>query len=184
MNRNKALELLHTHISSESMRKHCFASEVVMQAIAKHLGENVEIWGIAGLMHDIDVEITKADPFTHGTLSEHLISELNLPQEALDAILMHNEMAAPRPRKTKFEHALAAGETITGLIMATTMVYPDKKISSVKAKSIVKRMKEKNFAATVKRENIMECELIGIPIDVFAELSLNAMIPIADELGL
>ena len=152
MNRNKALELLHTHISSESMRKHCLASEAVMWAIAKHFGEDVEIWGIAGLMHDIDVEITKADPFTHGTLSEHLISELNLPQEALDAILMHNEMAAPRPRKTKFEHALAAGETITGLIMATTMVYPDKKISSVKPKSIVKRMKEKNFAATVKRE--------------------------------
>jgi predicted hydrolase (HD superfamily) len=97
---------------------------------------------------------------------------------------MHNEMATGKTRSTEFQHALAAGETITGLIMATALVYPDRKIASVKTKSVVKRMKEKAFAASVKRENILECELIGIPLDQFAALSIAAMTTIADDIGL
>ncbi len=184
MKRQKALEILHKYIDNENMRKHCLASEVVMATTAKHFGEDEEIWGLTGLLHDIDVEVTNANPLIHGTKSAELISDLHLPQDALDAILMHNEMAAPRARQTKIEHALAACETITGLIMATAMVYPDKKLSSVKTKSIVKRMKEKNFAASVKRENILECEKIGISINQFAEMSLKAMILIDKSLGL
>ena len=82
------------------------------------------------------------------------------------------------------QHALAAGETITGLIFATTYVYPDKKLTSVNLKSVVKRMKEKMFAASVKRENILECEKIGIPIEEFAALSIQALVPIAGSIGL
>jgi predicted hydrolase (HD superfamily) len=106
-----------------------------------------------------------------------------LSADAIDAIVMHNEMATGKERTTVFQHALAAGETITGLIMATAMVYPDRKLASVKPKSITKRMKETAFAASVKRENILECELIGIPINDFAELALVAMQEISDELG-
>ena len=97
---------------------------------------------------------------------------------------MHNEVATGKERTTVFQHALAAGETITGLIMATALVYPDKKLASVKVKSITKRMKEKTFAASVKRENILECEQIGLPINDFAEMALLAMQEISDELGL
>ena len=97
---------------------------------------------------------------------------------------MHNEVSAGKERSTKFQHALAAGETITGLIFATTYVYPDRKLTSVKPKSVVKRMKEKMFAASVKRENILECEKIGIPIEEFAALSITAMLPIAEQIGL
>jgi uncharacterized protein len=97
---------------------------------------------------------------------------------------MHNECSAGKERSTEFQYALAAGETITGLIFATTYVYPDRKLTSVKPKSVVKRMKEKAFAASVKRENIMECEKIGIPIDEFAGIAIEAMLPIAGELGL
>ncbi len=104
--------------------------------------------------------------------------------EVVDAIKMHNEEATGLDRTTEFQHALAAGETITGLITATALVYPDKKLSSVKTKSITKRMKEKAFAASVSRENIMECELIGIPLPEFATLSLAAMTGISEELGL
>ena len=98
--------------------------------------------------------------------------------------MLHNEEATDIPRTKLLHHALAAGETITGLITATTLVYPDKKIASVKTKSVVKRMKEKAFAASVKRENILECEKIGIPINKFAEICINAMREISDELGL
>ena len=177
-----ALKLLHQNIQSVQMIKHSLASEAVMRSIALKLNENEEEWGLAGLLHDIDVELTHADPLTHGPYAAGMLEGL-LSVEAIDAIVMHNEMATGKERFTVFQHALAAGETITGLIMATAMVYPDRKLASVKTKSITKRMKEKAFAASVKRENILECELIGIPIEDFAELSLLAMQQISDELG-
>jgi uncharacterized protein len=181
--REEAVQLLNKHIGSENMRKHCLASEAVMRALAERLGESADEWGIAGLLHDIDVEITGADPKTHGPYAEILLKGL-VTGDMLDAIVMHNEVAAGKERSTRFQHALAAGETITGLIMATALVYPDKKIASVKAKSVTKRMNQKAFAASVKRENILECEMIGIPLDDFAHLSLEAMKVIDKELGL
>jgi predicted hydrolase (HD superfamily) len=183
MNRNEAVKLLEENIASENMRKHCYASEAVMRTLARKLGKNEDEWGIAGLLHDIDVEITNADPKTHGPYAENLLKG-KITDEMLDAIVMHNEMATGKERTNEFQHALAAGETITGLITATALVYPGKKIAPVKAKSITKRMKQKAFAATVKRENILECEKIGIPLNEFAELSLNAMKEIDEVLGL
>ncbi len=182
ISRENAYKLLNQHIQNTNMIKHCVASEAVLRAIAQKLDKDQEEWGIAGLLHDIDVEITNADPYKHGPYAAGMLDGL-LSAEAIDAIVMHNEMATGKERTTVFQHALAAGETITGLIMATAMVYPDRKLASVKTKSITKRMKEKAFAASVKRENILECELIGIPINDFAELALTAMQEISDELG-
>ena len=181
--REEAVQLLEKNVKAENMRKHCYASEAVMRAIATRLGRNEDEWGIAGLLHDLDVEITDADPHTHGPYAEKLLKG-KVTDEMLDAIVMHNEMATGKERTTEFQHALAAGETITGLITATTLVYPDKKISSVKPKSITKRMKQKAFAASVKRENILECEIIGIPLNEFAAISLEAMQKIDSALGL
>lgn len=183
ISRENALNLLNDNIQNINMIKHCLASEVVLRAVAIRLGADPDEWGLAGLLHDIDVEITNADPLRHGPYAAGMLDGL-LSDEAIDAIVMHNEMATGKERTTVFQHALAAGETITGLIMATAMVYPDKKLASVKTKSITKRMKEKAFAASVKRENILECELIGIPIQEFAEMALTAMQGISDELGL
>lgn len=181
--REEAVTLLDANIQSENMRKHCYASEAVMRALARRLGKNEDEWGLAGLLHDIDVEITNADPKTHGPYAKNLLKN-KVTSEMLDAIVMHNEMATGKERSSEFQHALAAGETITGLITATALVYPDKKIAPVKAKSITKRMKQKAFAASVKRENILECEKIGIPLNEFAEISLNAMKEIDTVLGL
>lgn len=183
INRNEALFFLKNNIQSENMRRHCYASEAVMRALAKKLDENVEEWGMAGLLHDIDVELTQANPETHGLFAKDLLKG-KVSEEVIDAIAMHNEMATKKERSTKFQHALAAGETITGLITATALVYPDRKIASVKPKSVTKRMKQKAFAASVKRENIMECERLGIPLNEFAELALNAMKEIDEMIGL
>ena len=163
--RENALELLHSYVKNEKMIFHCLASEAVMRGLARNLGQDEEKWGLAGLLHDLDVEVTNAEPTVHGTQTEVLLMGFDVDEEVLDAIRMHNECSAGRERSVLFQHALAAGETITGLIFATTYVYPDRKLSGVKAKSVVKRMKEKAFAASVKRENILECEKIGIPID-------------------
>lgn len=176
------IDLLHKHIKNPKMIAHCLASEAVMRALARKFGENEDEWGYAGLLHDIDVENTNADPLRHGLVGAEMLAN-ELPADAVDAIKMHNEMATGIARTSRFQHALAAGETITGLIFATALVYPDKRIESVKVKSVTKRMKEKIFAASVKRENILECEVIGIPLDEFVELSLNALKPIAAEIG-
>jgi predicted hydrolase (HD superfamily) len=182
--RQQALILLNHHIKNEKMIFHSLASEAVMRGLAVHLGRDVEKWGLAGLLHDLDVEITNAEPAIHGTQTEVLLNDYHVDPEILDAIRMHNECSSGKERSTEFQFALAAGETITGLIFATTYVYPDKKLTSVKPKSIVKRMKEKMFAASVKRENILECEKIGIPIDQFAAIAIESMLPIADNIGL
>lgn len=184
LTRDFALELLHKHVKNEKMIFHCLASEAVLKGIARKLGRDEEKWGLAGLLHDLDVEATNAEPTIHGTLTEVLLKDYDIDPDILDAIRMHNECSAGVERSTEFEYALAAGETITGLIFATTYVYPDKKLASVKPKSVVKRMKEKMFAASVRRENILECEKIGIPIDEFAAISIEAMIPIAEQIGL
>lgn len=184
MDRKKAIELLDTYIKNERMKNHCYASEAVLRALAERLGYDADQWGITGLLHDIDVEITDADPKRHGLEGLPILEEAGLDSESLEAIKLHNEMATDIPRSTDFHHALAAGETITGLIVATTLVYPDKKLASVKPKSVVKRMKQKAFAASVNRDTIMECEQIGIPIQDFAELAIDAMKPISERLGL
>jgi putative nucleotidyltransferase with HDIG domain len=182
--REEALILLQKYVKNEKMIAHSLASEAVLAALATYLGRDAAAWAQAGLLHDLDVEVTHADPYTHGPEAAKWLAEMGVDADIVDAIGMHNEVATGMQRSTEFQHALAAGETITGLVMATALVYPDKKIASVKTKSVVKRMKEKAFAASVKRENILECELIGLPIEPFAAIAIEAMNGIAEEIGL
>ena len=184
LTREEALGVLKQYVKNEKTVIHCLASEAVLRALARRLGEDEERWGLTGLLHDIDVEVTHADPRVHALKAEELLAEFEPDEEMLDAIRMHNDQATEKPRTTRFQHALAAGETITGLIYATTLVYPDKKIESVKYKSVSKRMKEKAFAASVNRDHIMECESIGIPLDEFIRISVDAMREVHEEIGL
>lgn len=175
MDRNTALQLLNQYVQNPKMISHCVASELIMRRLAKHFGENEEEWGLAGLLHDLDVEFTEGNPKTHGQECIPILKEAGMSNEVIDAISMHNEDSAPSMRTTRFQHALAAGETISGLIFATAMVYPDKKIESVQVKSVTKRMKDKRFAASVKRDNILECEKIGLELNEFVALCLEAL---------
>ncbi len=182
--RQEAMELLQQYVKNERMLHHCYASEAVMRALARRLGQDEEKWGLAGLLHDVDIELVGNDLKTHALEAEKILLERGVDPEVVDAVKMHNEIAAGKPRSTVFQHALAAGETVTGLIIATAMVYPDKKLASVKAKSVTKRMKEKAFAASVNRDNIRDCEKIGIPLEEFVQISLQAMTDISGQLGL
>lgn len=184
MHREEAYTELMKYVRSEKMRIHSLCSEAVMRAIARRLARDEEKWGLAGLLHDIDVELTDADLKIHGLKSVEILRNLKIDEEIIDAVSMHNEMATGLPRHTEFQHALAAGETITGLIYATALVYPDRKIASVQYKSVKKRMKEKAFAASVNRETILECEKFGIPIDEFIQISVDAMKEISEKIGL
>lgn len=185
MQREKALELLRTHVRNENLVRHCLASEAVMRALAARLGGDPELWGLAGLLHDIDVELTAGDAARHTHEAARILGEHGLPPELIEAVKLHNEAAhAGRKRSDAFQRALAAGETVTGMITATALVYPDRRLASVKASSVTKRMKDKRFAASVDRGIIMECESLGLNLDEFVELSLRAMQGISGELGL
>lgn len=184
LTREKAFELLKKYVKNEKMIIHSLCSEAVLRALAERLGQDEEKWGLAGLLHDIDVEVTNADPATHALKAAELLAEFDMDEDVLDAIRMHNEEATGQERATVFQHALAAGETITGLIYATTLVYPDRKIGNIKYSSVAKRMKQAAFAASVSRPHIMECEKIGIPLEEFIRIAVDAMRDIHDEIGL
>ncbi|MHB0995267.1 MAG: HDIG domain-containing metalloprotein [Elusimicrobiales bacterium] len=185
MRRETALELLRQHVGNENLVRHCLASEAVLRALAARLGADPELWGLAGLLHDIDVELTAGDPSRHTHEAARILGEHGLPPELIEAVQLHNEAAhAGRRRSDAFQRALAAGETVTGMITATALVYPDRKLASVKASSVTKRMKDKRFAASVDRGIIMECESLGLKLEEFVELSLRAMQGISGELGL
>lgn len=185
MDRTQALALLREHVSNENMVKHCLASEAVLRALAARLGADPDLWGLAGLLHDIDVEMTAGDLSRHTLEAARILAAAGLPAELIDAVGMHNEAAqGGRRRSEPFHRALAAGETVTGLITATALVYPDKKLASVKTSSVVKRMKDKRFAASVDRAIILECEALGLGLEEFVGLALDAMRGRAAELGL
>lgn len=180
--REDALALLYHHVHDERMHHHCLASEAVLRTLAAETDHDPESWGLAGLLHDIDVEQT--DMNRHGLRAREILEDEGLAPEIIAAIVRHNEQASPDPRQTVLDHLLAAGETMTGLITATALVYPDRRLASVKPKSITKRMKEKAFAASVNRDTIRECERAGIELPRFATLCLEAMQRIAPDLGL
>ena len=184
MTRDEAEGLLKQHVTNERMLDHSYASEAVLRALARRLARDEEQWGLAGLLHDIDIEAVGGDLSRHGIEAERILAEAGIDPEIVAAVKMHNERVCATTRSTEFQHALAAGETITGMIVATALVYPDRKIASVKVKSITKRMKEKAFAASVNRDTIRECEALGLTLDEFVEISLGAMRGVAGRLGL
>jgi len=184
MTRDEAYALLCEHVEAENLRKHCLATEAILRALARRLGKDEELWGLTGLLHDLDFATTADQPSEHTKKTCEILEPLGFPQEALQAIREHNAEELGIERSSDFGIALSCGETITGLIVATALVYPDKKLASVKPKSVLKRMRKKDFARAISREVIGECERLEITLDDFAALSLDAMCDVADSLGL
>jgi putative nucleotidyltransferase with HDIG domain len=188
MTRDQALALLREHVKADVLVKHSLATEAIMRALARKLGQDEALWGIAGLLHDLDFETTKESSATHGLKTEEILRSIAsthpLPEEGIQAIKGHNAENLGLPRVAVFDKAITAAETVTGLIVATALVQPDKKLASVKLKSVTKRLKEKAFARNVSRERIAICGEIGIPVEEFVGLSLAAMQGVANDLGL
>ncbi len=154
-----------------------------MEALARRLGEDEDEWGLTGLLHDIDVELTEGDMNNHSKLGADLVREMGGSEAMTHAILCHNETHGI-PLETKLDKALFCADPLTGLITAAALVRPDKKLAGVEAKSVNKRFKEKSFAAGANREHIAGCRELGLELDEFIELGLKAMQGIAADLGL
>ncbi len=181
--RAEALALMQERISNSNLRKHSLASEAVLKALARHLGEDEELWGLCGLLHDLDAE-SHPDLHEHTHHTVQVLREKGVHAQIIEAIRLHNETAHADKRSTVLHHGLAAGETVTGLIIASALVRPDRQLASVKAKSVRKRYKETAFARGANREIIAECVHCGLQVDDFLALALTAMQEIASELEL
>ncbi len=183
MDRKELLESVKANVENENLIKHMLATEAVMRALARRLKEDEEEWGLTGLLHDIDVELTGGDMSQHSKLGSDLARELGASEEMAHAILAHNE-AHGVPRETKLDHALFCSDPLTGLIVAAALVRPDKKLAGLEAKSVLKRFKEKGFAAGANREHISQCSKLGLSLEEFVELGVEAMKGVASDLGL
>lgn len=184
MTRDEALALLHEKIEKESLRRHCLATEAVMRHLARRFDEDEEAWGVVGLLHDLDLESIDDDATRHALVTGDWLAERGFPNDALQAIRAHNGDILGIEPVSRLDYALTAAESVTGLIAATALVHPSRRVADVRVKSLRKRMKEPRFAANVSRERIRMHEQIGLEFDEFAATALEAMQSIAAELGL
>jgi putative nucleotidyltransferase with HDIG domain len=188
LSRDAALALMHEYTASDSLRKHMLAVEAAMRAYAAHFGEDVERWGLAGLLHDFDYERWPND--SHAADSEHpaegvrILRGMNVPEDILQAILGHATYTGV-PRETRMARALFAVDELTGLITATALVRPSRSLNEVDLRSVQKKMKDKAFARGVNRDDIVTGAAdLGVDLPAHIQFVLDAMRANADALGL
>jgi hypothetical protein len=171
--REEALNMITSCEPEPHMIQHALQAEAVMRALATRLEQDRELWGLTGLLHDLDYPQTKDQPERHGLMSGELLAG-KLPPEAVSAIAAHNsEMTGVMPA-CPLDFGLRAGETVTGIIQAAALLRPGG-FEGLAAKSVKKKMKDKAFARAVRRENILECEKAGLELDEFLTLAIGAM---------
>jgi putative nucleotidyltransferase with HDIG domain len=181
--RDVLVGLIDESVANVNLRRHMLATEAVMRALAGRLGHDPDVWGLAGLAHDLDAEETAHDASRHGARAAERLAGLGLPGELVHAVAAHNP-ATGALAEQPLDVALIAADQTTGLITAATLVRPDHALPEVKLKSVRKRMREGAFARGVDRASIARCEELGLDLDEFLGLALRAMQDIAADLGL
>jgi len=182
----EARDLMEREVETDALRKHMLTVSVIMEALAAKQGieedvEEKEKWALVGLLHDLDYERTKDDFERHGLITAEMLDG-KLPEDCLGAIKAHNKMTGFEPA-SMMAKALIAADAVSGLIVPTALMMPSRKLADVRVKSLTKKYKDKSFARTVSRENIMVCEDLGLERSEFFTLALDALQPISDELG-
>ena len=181
--RDKVLALLHEHTETDSLRHHAYAVEAAMRAAAERTGADVDYWGAVGLIHDFDYE-QNPEPPAHPQVGAGILRELGYPAEFVDTVLSHASYTGV-PRENDCAKWLFAVDELCGFCMACAMVQPDRRIASVKVKSVKKKLKKKDFAAKVNRDEIREgAEELGMELDDLIEHVLGALSGASDSLGL
>ena len=189
ISREQALELIKKYNNSEQDFVHYLESEAVMKELAKYFGEDVEYWSMLGLLHDIDWGITKDNVETHLTKAPQILKEAGFDDKFITNLVSHGygfeELLHLKDKKRteKIQYALAAGETITGLIHAYTIMR-GKKIEGMEVKGLMKKFKDKTFAAKIERNIIREIEKTGLSLEKFFEIAIEGIKKIKDKVGL
>jgi putative nucleotidyltransferase with HDIG domain len=180
--RDSALALMHRYVDSESLRRHMYSVEAACRAYARKFGEDEDLYGIAGLVHDFDYE---KRPDEHPLPGAEILREEGYPEELVHAVLAHNsERTGVQPERL-LDRTLRACDEITGLITAAALVRPSKSVMDLEAKSVMKKMKDRAFAAGVSREEVIHsAEQLGVDLKEHVQFVIDAMRTIAPELGL
>jgi len=181
MNRDEAYVLLKQHLKNRNLVKHCLAVEACMRSMAERLGKDVEKWGLAGILHDLDYEVTEKSPELHTTETVKVLEEKGLDPDIIQAVKAH---AGAVPCRTEMDWSIFSIDPLTGLIVAAALMHPSKKLKEVDLGFIKRRYKEKSFARGARREDIEQISHIGMDLDDFITICLEAMQGIDKELGL
>ncbi|MCX7770556.1 MAG: HD domain-containing protein [Proteobacteria bacterium] len=180
MTRDSAYKILTEKIKNVNLIKHMLAVEAIMRKLAEHFNEDKEKWGLVGLLHDLDYEETLKDFDKHGLITEEILKG-KVDDEIIRAIRAHTGLVE---RKTNLEKAIYCADPVSGFIVAATLVLPSKKLADVKVENLLNRFKEKHFAKGASRTQMEACEELGLSLEQFLQLSLEAMQSISKELGL
>lgn len=180
LSREEALALVKQHVSNRNLVKHMIAVEAVMRRLAGHFGEDEEIWGLAGLLHDLDYAETVEDFSRHGFRTVEILADKDVPPQVLHAIKAHPGHV---PRETAMDKALYAIDPLTGLIVAAVLMHPQKKLHALDVDFVLRRFKEKRFAAGADRDQIRACAELDLELEDFLRLGLEGMCDVSDELG-
>ena len=186
----QAEELVNKYITNPITKLHLRETEVFMRALANRFNEDEEKWGIIGLLHDIDWDLTKDNPKEHCIKAQDILIQEGVDNFIIETIISHcygNNVVVEfkqKSRSTVIQHCLAAAETLTGLIIASALIIPDKKLNRLSLESLKKKFKNKKFAENCDRNIILECEKVGISIDEFLKIGLESLQGISSELGL
>lgn len=183
MNREEALKHVKENIKNKNLLKHMYATEAVMMGLAKRFGEDINQWGIAGLVHDIDYDTTADDPERHSLVGGDMLENLGYDEEIVHAVKAHNEVHGLE-RKSLMDKALFCTDPLTGLIVASALISPEKKLYAIDTQFIINRFHEKTFAKGANREQIKACSHIGLTLEEFIGIGLEAMRQINVVLGL
>jgi uncharacterized protein len=180
LSRTEALKLVNQHVANRNLVKHMIAVEADMRRIALHFQEDEEIWAMAGLLHDLDYAETVEHFDRHGFRTVEILKDLDLPEAILYAIKAHPGHV---PCLSRMDQALYSVDPLTGLIIASVLMHPQKKLAALDADYVLRRFKEKRFAAGANRDQIQACTEFGLPLEEFVKLGLQGMVEVADELG-
>jgi len=183
LDRTEALALMRRHLTDRNMRKHSLAVEAVMRALARRLGQDEEKWGLAGILHDIDYEQTRDRPDRHSMVGADMLAEMGVEADVVEAVRAHND-AHGLPREGLMSKALYACDPLTGLIVAAALIHPEKKLAAIDTTFVLHRFGEKSFARGARRDAIRSCSELGLELEEFIAIGLQAMQAIAPELGL
>lgn len=183
LTRDEALALMRERLSNVNLQKHTLAVEAIMRRLARRFGADEELWGLAGLLHDIDYEVTKDDPARHSLVAADELAAMGLPAEVVRAVRVHNHYHGI-PRETQMDKALHAADPLSGLVVAAALVSPPKRLASIDVPFIVNRFGEKSFARGADRDTIRCCSELSVELDEFVALALEAMQSISGDLGL
>jgi hypothetical protein len=183
MNRNDALALLKKYLKNQNLLKHCLACEAIMKDLAPGYNQDPEEWALVGLLHDIDYEITKDCPESHGIEGARILSEAGLSDNVIAALRSHNPATGQVPNSV-LEKALYAVDPVSGFIVACALIHPNRTLSGLDLDFLFNRFKEKSFARGADRNQIQTCNDLQLNLNDFLLIALHAMQKISPQLGL